>query len=189
MTGDTRSRLIQTTAVLLQRQGYAATGINQIIQESGAPKGSLYYHFPGGKEELTAAAMDYLTDIFIEQAQKTAAQCAGPAETYVKIIDIFINNLERSGFLEGGFIASVTHDLVAHLPLISKAALRLYEREMEFATGELISGGFSDQKASTLASILISTLEGAIVLSKAYRNTEPLRTLRSWSGAYFNNKS
>ncbi|MDQ2717139.1 MAG: TetR/AcrR family transcriptional regulator, partial [Chloroflexota bacterium] len=54
----TREQIIEATCDLLEAQGYHATGLNQILAESGAPKGSLYYYFPQGKEELTAAAID-----------------------------------------------------------------------------------------------------------------------------------
>ncbi len=55
---STRDHIIDTTSQLLEQQGYFATGLNQIVQESGAPKGSLYYYFPEGKEELTAEAIE-----------------------------------------------------------------------------------------------------------------------------------
>ena len=56
--GASREAFIASTGRLLRRQGYAATGLNEIVSRSGAPKGSLYFHFPGGKEELAAAAME-----------------------------------------------------------------------------------------------------------------------------------
>ena len=54
---DTRDRLVEVSATLLQRQGLAGTGIKQILAEAGAPYSSLYHHFPGGKDELAAVAV------------------------------------------------------------------------------------------------------------------------------------
>ena len=56
---SSREAFIDTTAKLLRRRGYAASGLNEIVARSGAPKGSLYFHFPGGKEELAIAAMEH----------------------------------------------------------------------------------------------------------------------------------
>ena len=54
---DTRQRMLDTAAELFHTQGYHATGLNQLISVGGAPKGSLYFHFPGGKEQLAAEAL------------------------------------------------------------------------------------------------------------------------------------
>ncbi len=56
-TEGTRARIIATTVALMEAQGYHATGLNQILHQSATPKGSLYHHFPGGKEELAAEAV------------------------------------------------------------------------------------------------------------------------------------
>ena len=53
-----REAFVEATGELLRRQGYAATGLNEIVARSGAPRGSLYFHFPGGKQELALAAME-----------------------------------------------------------------------------------------------------------------------------------
>lgn len=62
---DSREKILQTASRLFQLQGYHATGLNQIIKESGAPKGSLYHYFPNGKEELAVESVKY-TSSFIE---------------------------------------------------------------------------------------------------------------------------
>ena len=53
-----RAALIDTAATLFRRQGYAATGLNQILDEAGVKPGSLYHHFPQGKQQLAAAVVD-----------------------------------------------------------------------------------------------------------------------------------
>ncbi|TGW02048.1 TetR/AcrR family transcriptional regulator, partial [Mesorhizobium sp. M2D.F.Ca.ET.145.01.1.1] len=52
MATDTRTRMIEATALLLRRRGYHGTSLNDILTASGAPRGSLYFHFPGGKDQL-----------------------------------------------------------------------------------------------------------------------------------------
>jgi TetR/AcrR family transcriptional repressor of lmrAB and yxaGH operons len=59
---NTREKILTTAAFLFQKKGYHATGLNEIIKESGTPKGSLYYHFPNGKEELVAATIKLMGD-------------------------------------------------------------------------------------------------------------------------------
>ena len=70
MPTDTRRRMIVTTSKLLERQGFHGTGLNQILEESKAPKGSMYFHFPGGKNQLAAEAIAAAAD-HIDRALRT----------------------------------------------------------------------------------------------------------------------
>ncbi len=175
---EAKQRLIETTVSLLKRQGYTATGLNQIVKESAAPKGSLYHYFPGGKEELAATAMDFLADEFLEFADEIALNLPDPVLIVEKLIDRFIEDLEASDFTECSSIAAVVMGGGGSKPRIREAAVRLYDRELAFATTHLRAAGWSEEGARTQGHILISTIEGAILLSKAYRNTEPLHLVK-----------
>src|SRR5687767_4299576 len=101
MANDARQRMVRTMSRLLQRQGFHATGLNQVVTESQAPKGSIYHHFPGGKEQLTIEA---ITTSGAGMAKGMAAALASGASAGVAIrslIDGSAKALERSGFEQG----------------------------------------------------------------------------------------
>jgi len=84
-----REAFIAATGRLLRRQGYAATGLNEIVARSGAPKGSLYFHFPGGKEQLALAAMEQTG----EQLRAAIAAIMGSCETTMDGLSVLIDAL------------------------------------------------------------------------------------------------
>src|SRR3982751_5168753 len=94
---STRDQIIETTCDLLELQGYHATGLNKIIKESGSPKGSLYYHFPGGKEELAIEAVNHVGKIVLQRIRENLEQIENPAES----IQIFIKNIALNVKLSG----------------------------------------------------------------------------------------
>lgn len=71
---DTKEIILQCATRLFQRQGYNGTGLNQIIEESGAPKGSIYYHFPNGKEEIAVESIAMMRKMLMEGAEKDLAE-------------------------------------------------------------------------------------------------------------------
>src|SRR5215217_141046 len=97
--------MLTTTAKLLQRQGYHGTGLNQIIAEASAPKGSLYFHFPGGKEQLVAEAIqvsgEYVDGLLVKHDGGTTA---ASVDSYLASIAA---HLERTNYAEGCPIATV----------------------------------------------------------------------------------
>src|SRR5947207_14909068 len=64
MATDTRTRMIEATALLIRQRGYHGTSLNDILSASGAPRGSLYFHFPGGKDQLVVeVTRDSVADV------------------------------------------------------------------------------------------------------------------------------
>src|SRR5690349_22796393 len=117
MSPDVRSRsngrasreaFLDATGVLLRRQGYAATGLNEIVARSGAPRGSLYFHFPGGKQELALAAMEATGEQLRAGIAALMSRPGGAAASLAGLIDALAAGLEASGYRDGCPIATVT---------------------------------------------------------------------------------
>src|SRR5687768_228214 len=105
--GNTRERFIDAASALLWRQGYGATGVKQLVDAAGAPFGSLYHHFPGGKEELAAAAIRRSGDHYAA----IVADALGPAgDVVAAVANAFAEageTLRRTGFADACPVATV----------------------------------------------------------------------------------
>ncbi len=171
---DSRNRLIQATRRLLQRQGYQGTGLGQIVEESGAPRGSFYFLFPGGKEQLALAAIDESIrelKVHIEElAQKTSS-----VEEWIKALaGHVIHALSNSVFTEGCPVSTITLDSSHASPALRQACATAYDVLIEAAARVLVQYGRTPDEAKSLAVVLLSTVEGAMILSRAKRSVEPL---------------
>src|SRR5919109_4577663 len=93
---DTRDRVIQTAASLFRAQGYHATGLNQVIAEGRAPKGSLYFHFPGGKEQLAVESLTLAGDELCSALQAALASTPDPVEALDRVVGLLGAALEAS---------------------------------------------------------------------------------------------
>ena len=78
MAKDTRTRMIETTARLLQHRGYHGTSLNDILEQSGAPRGSLYFHFPGGKDQLVIEATRRAVEATTRELREALATASRP---------------------------------------------------------------------------------------------------------------
>lgn len=174
---QTREKILKTAALLFQRQGYAATGINQIIAESGQPKGSLYFHFPKGKQEIAKAAA-------IESSRKVSTQLADvfantktPLEATTVICMAFANQLATSGYQDGCPISPLATSASAEATSLRDACTDAYESWLSLIEVGLEGHGVEASQSRSYASLILSSVEGAILLSQARRNTEALDML------------
>ena len=180
---QTKQRMIGVTAELLRKKGYFATGLNEIITHSKAPRGSLYFHFPGGKDELATAALRHIGDAWRDHVVGALAdEPPNPARDIALVCDLLAAELERSGFANGCPLATVTLETAAdHEPLRALSAEHFHGLEHVIAA-RLIAGGLAAAQADPLATLVLSSLEGALILSRAYHDTAPLHRVAAALG-------
>jgi TetR/AcrR family transcriptional repressor of lmrAB and yxaGH operons len=178
MPTDTRDRLIRTTSRLLRKQGYAATGLNQIMAEAEAPKGSMYFHFPGGKEELAAAALDRFSERVRDGMARTLAEAESVEAAVVAMFDDQIAWLQRTDFMEGCAVAAVALDSAGEHPVLAEATERGLSAWLDLFTSALQAEGRSLDEARRLASLIVVSLEGIVVLGKGMQSTTAIAAAR-----------
>lgn len=173
----TRATIVDTASRLLRRQGYAATGLNQIVDDSGAPKGSLYFHFPGGKDELVAAALGHAADAWRAELLASLGGETDLAKSLILVGDRLAHELEISGFTHGCPLATVTLEAAATNPALHAVVSDRYTvLETEIAR-RLVAAGLPEPRARANALMLLSALEGALLLARAHKDASILRTV------------
>ena len=174
---DTRERIIRTAGELFRRQGYDGTGLNQILDESGAPRGSLYFHFPGGKQQLAAEAVTVAGAMFGEGMEWSLDSTDDIAEGVARIIEYIAADLERSGFERGCPIGAVTLDAASSSEPVRSACRDVFDRWLTLFEQRLRSAGWTPEAASEEAVLIVSSVEGALMLARSRRDAEPLRAV------------
>ena len=170
---DSRSRMIHAASELFRQRGYHATAFSNVVEESGAPRGSIYFHFPGGKQELAretaARAADEIEDI-VHQA---ASHAHDPASLIQALAEIQVQRLEASGYCGGCAIATMVLELAPQDEQLSAEFDKVFTRWRTALVGHLRSWGVDPQRAVALADLIMAVFEGALVLSRAARSSEP----------------
>jgi TetR/AcrR family transcriptional regulator, lmrAB and yxaGH operons repressor len=173
VASDTRERLVRTTSRLLRKQGYGATGLNQVMAEAQAPKGSMYFHFPGGKEELAAAAVDNFADRVTRRLEAGLAAADTVGEAVARFFDEYVQHFEKTDFTEGCAVATVALDASSAHEVLANATGRALRGWTDRFAAALEAEGRSPADAHRLATLIVAVLEGTVVMGKGERSTEP----------------
>ncbi|MEU5954478.1 TetR/AcrR family transcriptional regulator [Streptomyces sp. NPDC047525] len=169
--GDTRARILRTAADLFQRQGYGATGLNQVLAESGAPKGSLYFHFPQGKEQLAAEAVALAGGEMGARMASVVGSAGGAADAVVGVGELLAGGLRASDFRDGCPVATVALEQSGGDGPISDACHAAYDSWLAGLAEALRGWGAADDEAAELAELVMSSLQGALLLAQVRRDT------------------
>jgi TetR/AcrR family transcriptional repressor of lmrAB and yxaGH operons len=171
----TKQRMIEATAALLQSRGFHGTGLNQIVQEAGAPKGSLYFHFPGGKEELAAAAVQAAGQEW-QTSVLAVLQSAPDLGTGARAVcQLLADSLEATAFDNGCPVATVALESAAHSDVLQQACAGVFHSWQDIIEEQLHGIGLPAERAARTATAVLAMVEGALLLAKTYRDTEPLQ--------------
>jgi TetR/AcrR family transcriptional repressor of lmrAB and yxaGH operons len=169
MAGETRARMVAGAARLLAERGLQETSFSEVLELTGAPRGSIYHHFPEGKDQLVAAAIDLAGAHAIALIDRSAG--ASAQDVTAHFLGMWREVLVRSNFKAGCSVLAVTiatdsSDLLDHASIVFRTwRVRLAEL--------LRDGGLEAQDAARFAAILIAGTEGAVVLSRAEQSIEP----------------
>ncbi len=174
MAADTRERIIDVSAELLRRQGYANTGVKQIVAAAKAPFGSIYHHFPGGKEELGAAAIRRSGALY----ELLIPAVFDPAPDLVSAVRLFFEgaaaHLEDSEYEDACPIATVALEVSSTSEPMREACADVFESWIAAGLPRFTAAGLDAATSRKLVIAMINALEGAFILARASQSTEAL---------------
>ncbi|GAA0539491.1 TetR/AcrR family transcriptional regulator [Saccharopolyspora spinosporotrichia] len=168
--------MLDTAMELFQRQGYHATGLNQVLAESAAPRGSLYFHFPGGKQQLAAESVAVAGRRMGELIEAALDRADGPREAVSLVVDALAAILEGSDFQLGCPVATVALEASAASEDVRDACHGAYAAWLEALRVRFLRWGIAPERAGELATVALSMLEGALLLARVQRDVSALRT-------------
>lgn len=170
----TKARLAESMLQLIQTSGYSGTGLNAVIEHAAAPKGSIYFHFPDGKEGLGIAAVELAAKQFETLIGEAATSAGSAAEAARAAIEALATIVSESNFRLGCPVSVVTLEMGAESERLRQACAAAFEAWIAPTSALLEASGVDAKEARSLATVVVSTIEGAVIVSRAMQSTQPL---------------
>jgi TetR/AcrR family transcriptional regulator, lmrAB and yxaGH operons repressor len=171
---DGREKIIRAAAMLFRRFGYSATGTNDIVVASGAPKGSLYHYFPEGKEQIAIEAIEYAGGLASKTLTQLCRQSADPAEAIRQYGKLLAGWMAQSDYRDGCPIATILLELTPATPKVTQAGKAVLDSWVGIIAAALQRSGVGKRAAHRLASAAISGLEGSLLLARVTADSKPI---------------
>lgn len=179
MTNDTRQRILETTAELFRRRGFNGTGLKQIVAQANAPFGSIYHFFPGGKAQLTdevirTAGLVY-RDMTLQVLRSFPDLPAAIEGSFAHAAEV----LRETDYADACPIATIALEVASTDDGLRRATADVFTDWIDAGVAYLEDSGLPVAERRRLMLAFVTSLEGAFVLSRALRDTEPLRAAGS----------
>lgn len=174
-----RERMVFSAAQLIRRDGVAATGMRDVAAHAEAPRGSLQHYFPGGKEQLVNEAVEWAGRY---AGKRVARFLAGipeprPSALFAAMVGQWTDEFRTDGFSSGCPVAAATVDCAESTESTRTAAAAAFGRWNRPVAEALTEMGVPAERAGALATLMISALEGAILIARAERDVRALTTV------------
>jgi TetR/AcrR family transcriptional regulator, lmrAB and yxaGH operons repressor len=169
----TRRRMLISAVEVLRERGAAGVTIDEVLARSKAPRGSVYHHFPGGRNQLLIEALQHAGDSMTAAIDNAAPE--GPMVLVRQFVDHWEEVLQESGFAAGCPVVAAAISTADEDPRLSDDAAEIFERWRSALTRSFEADGFGADDSGALAITTIAAIEGAVVLCRSLRSAQPLR--------------
>lgn len=170
----TKTRILYAGAELFGRQGYTGTGLKQISEASQAPFGSLYHHFPGGKEELGDDVIRQAGEFFRVLVDSVFGTEPDVVAGVRAVFDGAAETVRATGFQDACPIAAIALEVASTNERLRVATADVFESWIATATHRFAAAGIPAPRARELAIAMIAAIEGGFLLARATRDTTAL---------------
>ena len=171
---STRDRIVAAAAQLYGRYGYTGIGLKQVAAESGAPIGSLYHFFPGGKDELAAAALRMSGEGYQTLVEGILENMPDLGAGIEQSFALAAETLAASGYVDACWIETVALEVASTNEPLRLVTAEIFERWVAAAAAWVESHGVPADQARELGIAYITGLEGAFILARSLQSPEPL---------------
>jgi len=179
---SSRERIIRAASDLLVDNGYYGTGLNLIVRRGKAPKGSIYYHFPGGKEQIAEEAILMAGRTLAERVHVSLVKKSSAGEAIRTFVDRMSFFVMASGFRPGGALTVIASETATTSKKLNACCRQAYALIADAFKDKLREYGFSESQAAALSIAITAAVEGGIILSRTYHSRKPLRTIAKLLG-------
>lgn len=172
---STRDNLINAMTDALQRKGLHGVGLNELLDIAGAPKGSLYHHFPGGKSELAVAAIERIGERIDSLFSQLFSHQPDPLNAMHSWLQAALQQLESSGFERGCPLATIALESGPEDVEIRAALQHSFTAVRQALSVQLHAYGYPREQADNLAALFVAIYEGGLLQARVAGSSEPLR--------------
>ena len=172
---DSRASMVRSAASLIRTRGVNATSFSEVLADSGAPRGSIYYHFPQGKEQLAEDAIRWTSERVL--AHQRTCRATTPAGVLDCFIDMWRQVVLASGGAAGCVVAGVAIDTDAADRARMDVVRATFRSWVDLLTEQLVAVGVPARRASRIALATVAGMEGALILCRAEEEIGPLETV------------
>jgi TetR/AcrR family transcriptional regulator, lmrAB and yxaGH operons repressor len=174
---NTRRRMLTSAVEVLRERGAAGVTIDEVLTRSQAPRGSVYHHFPGGRNQILVEALRFAGDSITSAIGSAAAE--GPMALLHRFVELWEEVLADSDFAAGCPVVAAAISTADDDPRLAADAAEIFERWRAALARSFRADGFDADDAASLAITTIAAIEGAVVLCRSLRSAAPLREVTS----------
>lgn len=176
---DSKERMLAAATRLFQTKGYNATGLREILEESNSPKGSLYYYFPEGKEELAVEALKEARQTICTKIRTTMKKATDAAAGITAAIDDMKGSIGKEGRLQELSLSLIALETYLSSDKLSSACKEAFEELEDIYYDKILEDGYETEAAKELSLTVQAMIEGAITMSIAKKNTHSLEAVKN----------